>query len=156
MSGKIDARLAELGIQLPIAAAPVANYAAYVVSGNTVHVAGQLPIKDGQLKYIGVVGDDVSIEDGMVAAELCALNIIAQVKAACDGDLDRVVRIVKLNGFVNASAGFEDQPAVINGASNLIVKIFGDVGMHARAAVGMGSLPLNASVEIDAIVEISK
>ena len=155
MAGMIDARLAELGIDVPEAVAPVANYVAYVVSGNTVHVAGQLPIADGKMQYVGKVGDAVSIEDGAAAARLCALNIIAQVKAACGGDLDRVVRILKLNGFVNAPGDFGDQPAVINGASNLIVEVFGDAGMHARSAVGMGSLPFNAAVEIDALVEIS-
>lgn len=155
MAGKIDARLAELGIELPEAAAPAANYVAYVVSGNNVHVAGQLPMENGKVKYVGKVGDDVSLEDGEAAARLCALNIIAQVKAACGGDLDRVVRILKLNGFVNAPGDFGDQPAVINGASNLIVEVFGDAGKHARCAVGMGSLPFNVSVEIDALVEIS-
>lgn len=155
MAGKIDARLAELGIEVPEAVAPVANYVAYVVSGNIVHVAGQLPIAGGEMKYVGKVGDSVSIEDGAAAAQLCALNIIAQVKAACGGDLDRVVRILKLNGFVNAPADFGDQPAVINGASNLMVDVFGDAGMHARSAVGMGSLPFNAAVEIDALVEIN-
>tara|TARA_B100000029_G_scaffold473893_1_gene515721 strand:- start:5082 stop:5624 length:543 start_codon:yes stop_codon:yes gene_type:complete len=155
MAGKIDARLAELGIELPEAAVPVANYVAYAISGNIVHVAGQLPMENGAVKYVGIVGDEVSVDDGVVAAHLCALNIIAQVKAACGGDLDRVVRVLKLNGFVNAPAGFADQPAVINGASNLMVEVFGDAGKHARSAVGMGSLPFNASVEIDAIVEIN-
>ena len=154
MVGRIDARLAELGIELPEAAVPVANYVAYVVSGNVVHVAGQLPIENGELKYAGIVGDDVSVETGAAAARLCALNILAQVKAACGGDLDRVVRVLKLNGFVNAPAGFGDQPAVINGASNLVVDVFGEAGRHARSAVGMGSLPFNAPVEIDAMVEI--
>ena len=154
MAGNIDARLAQLGIELPEAAAPAANYVAYVVSGTNVHIAGQLPMEDGKVKYVGKVGGDVSLEDGEAAARLCALNIIAQLKAACGGDLDRVVRILKLNGFVNAPGNFGDQPAVINGASNLIVEVFGDVGKHARSAVGIGSLPFNASVEIDALVEI--
>ncbi len=154
MAGRIDARLAELGIELPEAAVPVANYVAYVVSGNTVHVAGQLPVEDGKVKHVGIVGDAVSVEYGQAAARLCALNVIAQVKAACGGDLDRVVRVLKLNGFVNAPAGFADQPAVVNGASNLMVDVFGEAGRHARSAVGMGSLPFNASVEIDAMVEI--
>ena len=155
MVGRIDARLAELGIELPEAAVPVANYVAYVVSGNIVHVAGQLPVENGEMKYVGIVGDEVSVESGEAAARLCALNIIAQVKAACDGDLDRVLRVLKLNGFVNAPAGFKDQPTVINGASNLMVDVFGEAGRHARSAVGMGSLPFNASVEVDAMVKIS-
>lgn len=154
MAGKIDARLAELGIALPEAAAPVANYVAYVVSGNVVHVAGQLPIENGELKYAGAVGGEVSVEAGAAAARLCALNVIAQVKAACGGDLDRVARVLKLNGFVNAPAGFTDQPRVVNGASDLMVDVFGEAGRHARSAIGMGSLPFDASVEIDALVEI--
>lgn len=154
MAGKIDARLAELGIALPEAAAPVANYVAYVVSGNVVHVAGQLPIENGELKYAGAVGGEVSVEAGAAAARLCALNVIAQIKAACGGDLDRVARVLKLNGFVNAPAGFTDQPRVVNGASDLMVDVFGEAGRHARSAIGMGSLPFDASVEIDALVEI--
>ncbi len=154
MAGKIDARLAELGIALPAAAAPVANYVAYVVSGNVVHVAGQLPVENGELKYAGAVGGEVSVEAGAAAARLCALNVIAQVKAACGGDLDRVARVLKLNGFVNAPAGFTDQPKVVNGASDLMVDVFGEAGRHARSAIGMGSLPFDASVEIDAMVEI--
>lgn len=154
MAGKIDARLAELGIALPAAAAPVANYVAYVVSGNVVHVAGQLPVENGELKYAGAVGGGVSVEAGAAAARLCALNVIAQVKAACGGDLDRVTRVLKLNGFVNAPAGFTDQPKVVNGASDLMVDVFGEAGRHARSAIGMGSLPFDASVEIDAMVEI--
>ena len=155
MAGKIDLRLAELEIKVPEAAVPVANYVAFTISGNIVHIAGQLPMENGKVKYIGLVGDEVTVDDGAAAAELCALNIIAQMKEACGGNLDRVVQIIKLNGFVNAPAGFTDQPAVINGASNLMVKVFGEAGKHARSAVGMGSLPFNASVEIDAIVEIS-
>lgn len=154
MAGKIDARLAELGITLPEAAAPVANYVAYVVSGNVVHVAGQLPLENGELKYAGTVGDEVSVEAGAAAARLCALNVIAQIKVACGGDLDRVTRVLKLNGFVNAPAGFKDQPKVVNGASDLMVDVFGEAGRHARSAIGMGSLPFDASVEIDAMVEI--
>lgn len=154
MAGKIDARLAELGITLPEAASPVANYVAYVVGGNVVHVAGQLPVENGELKYVGAVGGEVSVEAGAAAARLCALNVIAQVKAACGGDLDRVARVLKLNGFVNAPAGFMDQPRVVNGASDLMVDVFGEAGRHARSAIGMGSLPFDASVEIDAMVEI--
>jgi len=152
--GKIDDRLKQLGIELPQAAAPVANYLGYVQTGNLVFTAGQVPLKDGQFQYQGVVGKDVSIEDATAAARLCAINLISQVKAACDGDLDRVVRCVKLVGFVNGVAEFEGQPTVINGASDLMVEVFGDKGKHARSAVGAGSLPLNVSVEIEGIFEI--
>ena len=152
--GKIDDRLKELGIELPQAAAPVANYVGYVQTGSLVYTAGQVPLKDGKFQYQGVVGKDVSIEDATSAARLCAINIISQVKAACDGDLDRVVRCVKLVGFVNGVAEFEGQPTVINGASDLMVEVFGDKGKHARSAVGAGSLPLNVSVEIEGIFEV--
>ena len=152
--GKIDERLGELGIKIPEAAAPVANYVGYVRTGNLVFVSGQVPLRDGSFEYQGIVGDDISLEEATSAARLCAINIIAQLKAACDGDLDRVRRIVKLGGFVNAVAGFTDQPQVINGASDLMVEVFGEAGKHARAAVGSGSLPLNVSVEVDAVAEI--
>jgi enamine deaminase RidA (YjgF/YER057c/UK114 family) len=154
MAGKIEARLAELGLELPAAAAPAANYVPYAVSGNLVFVAGQITVWNGEFKYQGTVGDDLSVEEGVEAAKICALNIIAQVKAACGGDLDRVKRIVKLGGFVNSTADFIQQPAVINGASDLMVAVFGDAGKHARAAVSAPSLPLGVGVEIDAIVEI--
>jgi enamine deaminase RidA (YjgF/YER057c/UK114 family) len=154
MAGKIEARLKELGLELPAAAAPAANYVPYVVSGNTVYVAGQITVLNGEFKYQGKVGADLSVEEGVEAAKLCALNIIAQVKAACGGDLDRVKRICKLNGFVNSTPDFTQQPAVINGASDLMVEVFGEAGKHARAAVSAGSLPLGVGVEIDAIVEI--
>jgi len=152
--GKIDNRLKELGIELPQAAAPVANYLGFVQTGNLVFTAGQVPLKDGKFQYQGVVGKDVSVEDATAAARLCAINIISQIKAACDGDLDRVVRCVKLVGFVNGVPEFEGQPTVINGASDLMVEVFGDKGKHARSAVGAGSLPLNVSVEIEGIFEV--
>ncbi len=155
MAGAIDARLQELGIELPEAAAPAANYVPYVVSGNQVFVAGQITIHNGEIQYVGKLGRDYGIEDGEAAARLCALNIIAQVKAACGGDLDRVVRCVRLGGFVNSTADFTDQPEVINGASNLMVEVFGDKGKHARAAVSAAALPRGVAVEVDAIFEIS-
>ena len=155
MAGQIDARLADLGITIPDAAAPVANYVAYVTSGNLVFVSGQVTIKDGEFVHIGKLGAEISLEEGQAAAKLCAVNIIAQLKAACGGDLDRVVRIVKLGGFVNSTPDFTQQPAVINGASDLMVEVFGDKGRHARAAVSAGSLPMGVAVEIDAVVEIS-
>jgi enamine deaminase RidA (YjgF/YER057c/UK114 family) len=154
MAGRIDARLKELGIELPEAAAPVANYVGYVISGNLVFVSGQVTLKDGKFLYIGKLGDTVSLEEGQAAARLCAVNIIAQLKAACGGDLDRVKRIVKLGGFVNSTPSFADQPKVINGASDLMVEVFGDKGRHARAAVSAGALPLQVAVEVDAVAEI--
>ncbi len=152
--GKIDDRLNELGINIPKAAAPVANYVGWVKTGNLVFTAGQVPIKDGEFLYKGIVGKDISVEDATAAARLCAINMISQVKDACNGDLDRVKRVVKLVGFVNGVPGFEGQPTVINGASDLMVEVFGDNGKHARSAVGAGSLPLNVSVEIEGIFEI--
>jgi enamine deaminase RidA (YjgF/YER057c/UK114 family) len=155
MAGEIDARLEELGIELPQAAAAVANYVPYVITGNLVFVSGQVTIENGEFKYLGKVGDEISVEDGQAAARLCALNIIAQLKDACGGDLDRVRRIVKLGGFVNSTPDFKDQPKVINGASDLMVEVFGDKGKHARAAVSAGSLPVGVAVEIDAVAEIA-
>ena len=155
MAGTIDARLEELGIELPQAAAPAANYVPYVVSGKQVFVAGQITILNGELKHLGKLGAEIGVEEGVEAARLCGLNIIAQVKAACGGDLDRVVRCVRLGGFVNSTPDFTDQPEVINGASNLMVEVFGDKGKHSRAAVSAGSLPRGVSVEIDAIFEIA-
>lgn len=155
MAGQIDARLAEMGIELPEAAASVANYVPYVISGNLVFVSGQVTVLNGEFKYQGKVGSDLSVEQGQEAARLCALNIISQLKAACDGDLDRVVRIVKLGGFVNSTPDFKDQPKVINGASDLMVEVFGDKGRHARAAVSAGSLPVGVAVEVDAVAEIA-
>lgn len=154
MTGKIDARLEELGITLPEPAAPAANYVPFVTTGNLVFISGQVPVGPEGLMYQGKVGRDVSAEDAQQAARLCALNIIAQVKAACDGDLDRVARCVKLGGFVNGSPDFDQHPAVINGASDLIGEVFGEKGKHARFAVGAGNLPFNVAVEIDAVFEI--
>lgn len=156
MSGQVDAKLKELGITIPEAAAPAANYVPYTVSGNQVFVSGQVPFVDGVIQYQGKVGQDYSTEEAAECARVCALNIIAQVKAACGGDLDRVTRCVKLGGFVNCIDGFAEQPKVINGASDLMVDVFGDKGRHARFAVGTNALPLNVAVEIDAIFEISK
>lgn len=155
MAGTIDARLAELGIELPQAAAPVAAYVPYTISGNTLYVSGQVTVWNGERKFIGKVGQDFTVEQGKEAARLCGLNIIAQAKAACGGDLDRVVRVLRLGGFVNCGPDFADQPLVINGASELMVQVFGDAGKHARAAVGAPSLPGNVAVEVDAIIEIA-
>lgn len=154
MSGQIDSRLQELGIDVPQAAAPVANYVGWVRTGNLVVISGQLPLKDGKVSTTGLLGRDVSVEDAVVAARQSGINIIAQLRAACGGDLDKVVRIVRLGGFVACTPDFTDHPKVINGASDLMVEVFGDAGRHARAAVGCPSLPLNAAVEVDALVEI--
>ena len=154
MAGEIEERLAANSIQLPTPAPPAANYRPFTISGNSVYVSGQLPLMDGNVRYPGRVGEMVTIEDGAAAARLCGLHLIAQVKAACDGDLDRVRRCVKLVGFVNSVQDFLAHPAVIDGASNLMVEVFGDKGAHARSAVGVNSLPFSASVEIDGIFEI--
>ncbi|MCW0045451.1 RidA family protein [Brevundimonas sp. BT-123] len=149
----IEARIAELGLTLPEPAKPVASYVSYVRSGNQVTISGQLSNDvNGGIK--GTVGVDVTPEQALEAARLCGLNLIAQIKAACDGDLDRVVRIVKLGGFVQAGPDFTAIPAVINGCSDMMVEVFGDAGKHARSAVGVYKLPLGFAVEIDAIVEI--
>jgi len=155
MAGKVDARLAELGIDVPDAAAPVANYVGYVQTGNLVFVSGQVPIKDGQFQYQGKLGESMSLEDAQAAARLCAINVIAQVKAACGGDLDRVTRVVKLTGFVNSTGNFTDQPKVVNGASDLMVEVFADKGRHSRAAVSAAALPVGVAVEVEAVVEIA-
>ena len=151
---KINEKLKSLNITLPEAAAPVANYVGFVKSGNQVLVSGQLPLEAGKLQFIGKVGSEISVDDAKKAARLCAINLLAQVKSACDGDLERVVRCVKLGIFVNGDANFKDHPAVANGASDLIAEVFGDAGKHARAAVGSGSLPFGVAVEVDAIFEI--
>ena len=155
MAGEVDARLAELGIDVPDAAAPVANYVAYVQTGNLVFISGQIPIKDGAIQYQGKLGENMSVEDGQQAARLCAINIIAQAKAACGGDLDRVQRVVKLSGFVNSTGDFTDQPKVVNGASDLMVEVYGDKGRQSRAAVSAAALPDGVAVEIEAVVEIA-
>jgi enamine deaminase RidA (YjgF/YER057c/UK114 family) len=139
---------------VPEAAAPVANYVGYVVVGKMVYVSGQVTLKDGALQYQGKLGDSISLEDGQAAARLCGINIISQLKAACGGDLDRVKRVVRLGGFVNSTPDFTDQPKVINGASDLMVEVFGDKGRHCRAAVSAASLPLGVAVEIEATAEI--
>lgn len=154
MPHQIDARLAELGIELPQTTPPVANYVPYVISGNLVFVSGQIPQWNGTRPYLGQVGGGVTLEDGIKAARLCGLNLLAWIKVAAGGDLDRVSRIVKLGGFVNSAAGFGDQPKVVNGCSDLFVEVFGESGRHARSAVGVASLPLDVAVEIDAIVEL--
>lgn len=148
----IDQRLQELGIILPAAAAPVASYVPVVVQGDLAYVSGQISFVEGELVK-GRLGDDVSLEDGMAAARGCGLMILSQLKAAL-GSLDRVERVVKLGGFVNSTPDFTDQPKVINGASDLMLEVFGEAGKHARAAVGVPALPLGVAVEVDAVVAI--
>lgn len=155
MTGRIEARLRELGITLPQAAAAVGNYLPFVVSGNLVFVSGQLPLADGTIQVKGILGAGVSVEDGARAARLCAINLLSQARAACGGDLDRVTRVIRLAGFVASTPDFTDQPKVLNGASDLMVDVLGDAGRHARAAVGAPSLPLGAAVEVEAVFEIS-
>ena len=154
MNSKIDARLAELGLTLPTPAVAVANYVPFVISGNLVFVSGQLPLENGKPAVLGHLGAEVSVEDGVRAARLCGLNLLAQAKAACGGDLDRVARVVRLTAFVSSAPDFFDQPKVGNGASDLMVQVLGDAGRHARVAVGAPSLPLNVAVEIEAVFEI--
>ncbi len=155
MTGRVEARLQELGIALPSPPAPVASYVPYVRTGDLVFISGQVTLAADGLKYVGTVGKEISSEDGKAAARLCAINVVAQLKAACDGDLDRVRRCVKLSVFVNAVPAFTQHPEVANGASDLIVEIFGDAGRHARAAVGSGSLPRNVACEVEAVFEIA-
>ena len=151
---QIEDRLAAAGVTLPQPNAPVANYVPFVRFGDLVHISGQVSVDpSGGIK--GVVGEDVDLETAQKAARLCGLSLLAQMKAACDGDLDRVARVVKLNGFVQCGPGFFEIPKVINGCSDLMVEAFGDAGRHARAAVGVYRLPLNFAVEVDAIVEVS-
>lgn len=150
----IEARLAELGVTLPDAPAPAANYVPYVISGNMVYVSGQISMADGQL-ICGKLGADMGIDAGTAAARSCAISLLAQLKAACGGNVDRLQRVVKLVGFVNSTADFTDQPKVINGASDFMVAALGDAGRHARSAVSAASLPLGVAVEIEAIFEIA-
>ncbi len=154
MTTHLDRKLEELGLALPEAAAPVAAYVPVVEAGGMLHLSGQLPFKDGELVK-GRLGDGVSLEDGQEAAKLCGLMIVAQVKKYLGGDLSRIKRVVKLGVFVNSAADFTDQPKVANGASELMVALFGDAGKHARSAVGVPVLPLGAAVEVDAIIELA-
>ncbi len=155
MTGRIEARLTELGIELPDAPAPVSNYMPYVVTGNLVFISGQVTIWNGNLEFIGKVGADLSVDQGYEAARMCGLNQIAQVRAACGGDLDRVKKVVKLGAFINCIPDFTDHPKVVNGASDLMIEIFGDAGRCTRTNVGVPSLPLGFAVEIDGVFEIA-
>jgi enamine deaminase RidA (YjgF/YER057c/UK114 family) len=153
MTNPIEARLSDLGITLPAAPAPAANYVPYVLSGNMLYVSGQ--VSSGPDGFItGKLGDTMTTEEGAAAAKSCALSLLAQVRAACDGDLTRLKRVVKLVGFVNSTDSFTDQPKVVNGASDFMVELLGDTGRHARSAISAPSLPLGVAVEIEGIFEI--
>ncbi len=154
MAGRIEGRFKELKIELPQASAPVANYVPFVRAGDLLFIAGQICQWQGERRFIGKLGQEIKLEQGQEAARLCALNILAQVKSALGGDLDRVLRCVRLGGFVNSVPDFVQQPQVVNGASDLIVQVFGDAGRHARTAVGVNVLPGNVAVEVDAIFEV--
>jgi enamine deaminase RidA (YjgF/YER057c/UK114 family) len=155
VAGTIDKRLGELGIDLPAANAPAGNYVPFVRTGDLLFISGQIPIVDGKPAFIGALGAVFSVEDGAAAARICTLSILAQAREALGGDLDRVVRCVKLSGFVASTPDFTDHPKVINGASDLLIEVFGEAGRHARAAVGMSALPLGVAVEVEAIFEVN-
>jgi len=154
MPGRIEERLKQLGLELPRSASPVANYVPFVRSGDLLFIAGQICQWNGERRFVGKLGREITVEQGQEAARLCALNILAHVKTALDGDLDRVLRCVRLGAFVNGTDDFTEQPQVANGASNLMVELLGDGGRHARAAVGVNALPGGVAVEIDAVFEV--
>ena len=154
MSGRIETRLRQLGIELPQPAAPIANYVPFVASGKLVFIAGQICQWNGERRFVGKLGREISIADGQAAARLCALNLLALLRVAAGGDLDRVARCLRLGGFVNCTPEFTDMPQVVNGASDLMVEVFGDQGRHARAAVGCSSLPGGVAVEVEATFEL--
>ena len=155
MAGRIEKRLKDIGITLPNAPAPVANYVPFVVHRELVFVSGQVPFVGSSMSYVGTVGGNLSLEDGQQAARICALNVLSQLRVACSGDLDRVTRCVRLGGFVNAALNFKLHPQIINGASDLMVQVFGDAGRHARFAVGAQNLPGGAAVEVEGIFAIA-
>lgn len=152
--GHVRERLRQLEIELPQPAAPAGAYVPFVQTGGLVFVAGQLPVLNGEIRYHGRVGGELSLDDGYAAARLCAINLIAQAAAAAAGDLDRIRRVVRLAGFVLAAPGFTDHPKVLNGASDLMLDVFGTAGRHVRVAVGAASLPLGAAVEVEALFEV--
>ena len=155
MTSKVEQRLLKIGVTIPDAPSPAANYLPFTRAGNLVFVSGQVPFVDGKLEITGTVGENASVEDAQGQAKVCAINLLAQLKVACSGDLDRVVKVVKLGAFVASANDFFNQPIVVNAASDLMVEAFGEAGRHARFAVGTNALPLNCLVEIDGIFEIS-
>ena len=155
MTSKVEQRLLKIGVTIPDAPSPAANYLPFTRAGNLVFVSGQVPFVDGKLEITGTVGENASVEDAQGQAKVCAINLLAQLKVACDGDLDRVVKVVKLGAFVASANDFFNQPIVVNAASDLMVEAFGGAGRHARFAVGTNALPLNCLVEINGIFEIS-
>jgi enamine deaminase RidA (YjgF/YER057c/UK114 family) len=154
MKADIDARLEKLGITLPVAAAPAANYVPYAKSGDLLYISGQLPMENGKLAQTGQLGAGITTSEAQRAAELCAINILAQANAALEGDLSRIVRVVRITCMVSSTPDFYEHHLVANGASNLLADVLGEAGKHARAAYGVAALPLNAAVEIDAILEV--
>jgi enamine deaminase RidA (YjgF/YER057c/UK114 family) len=154
MPGRIDARLAELGIALPAPTVPIANYVPFVVTGKLVVVSGQVPLAAGKLTHVGKLGAEVSLADGQAAARQCLLNVLAHLRMAAGGDLDRVRRVVRLGGFVAAAPDFAQHPQVMDGASDLAVAVFGEAGRHARSTVGVASLPRNVPVEVEGMFEL--
>jgi len=155
MAGQIEAKLAELGIMLPLPMQPIANYVPYTVTGNLVYVSGQVPAVDGKVAVTGKVSWSVSLDQGKDAARLCFINVLVHLKAACGGDLDRVRRVVRLGGFIAAPAEFTQHALVMNGASDLAVSVFGEAGRHARTTIGVPSLPADAAVEVEGLFEIA-
>ena len=155
MTSKVEQRLLEIGVTIPDAPSPAANYLPFTRAGNLVFVSGQVPFVDGKLEVTGTVGENASVEDAQGQAKICAINLLAQLKVACGGNLDRGVKVVKLGAFVASANDFFNQPIVVNAASDLMVEAFGEAGRHARFAVGTNALPLNCLVEIDGIFEIS-
>jgi len=155
LPGRIETRIAELGLVLPSPAAPIANYVPYVVSGPLVAISGQGPVIGGKIAFTGKIGETLTIEQGQEAARACFLNLLAQLRAACNGDLERVRRVVRLGGFIAAPAAFTHHAQVMNGASDLAVAVFGDAGRHARTTVGVPSLPMDMAVEVDGLFELA-
>ena len=154
MSGHAEQKLNDMGITLPTPPAPAANYVPFTIAGNILTISGQITMGSDGLEYVGKLGDTMEVEEGAKAAQLCAINILAQAKAAL-GDLDRIKQVVKIQGFVNSTPDFTDHPLVVNGASNFLGEVLGEAGKHARAAVGMSSLPFGVAVEVDAVIEFS-
>src|SRR5262245_34372192 len=155
MAGEIENKLSELGLVLPPTVKPVANYVPYVVTGPLVFISGQVTMGTNGIEYVGKVGAEYDVETGQKAARLCALNVLAQLKAACDGNLDRVRRCVRLGGFINSTPDFKDHSLIVNGASDLIAAVFGERGRHARTSIGVASLPFGVAVEVEALFEIA-